>query len=465
MDVERPDFRLWVILICGELQQPKIKDPVKSTALQREISYYCIKRPGTARDIQPSAAAGTGRGTYFWPKTSKKYSVVGTKIYSGTTDLGVTLTTSTGRVGFAETRPYAATNYLGINDGVKLFIISTTDVVTTVTTNFPTPNTTDLIYMDQYWFVLKADGSLWNCAADDPTTWSLSTFLVSQMMAGKGVALARIANYVLSFSDRHIQYHYDQANPSGSPFTNVEQAMQKIGCSVQSSLAQDEDSIWWIGNGYNGEPTVWALDGTSSLNEIATEPITRLIGQEGSSLSSAIGMALRVAGHRFYILNLSGANRTFIWHPTIKMWTEWADTTTNSFPFMSVTQVTNAPLLQHTTDGYLYTISPTVYQDNAVNFTVTIIFGRDDFDTIKRKFCNRVDFIGDAQTTVANALSISYSDDDYATFSTARSYDPSIVHTFSRAWWNFRRRSWKVTYVGNTPFRGWGLELDLSLGN
>lgn len=92
--------------------------------------FFITKRPGTTLYTNPPLAAATARGAYSW--NSNLYSVFGTKIYKGTTDLGVTLTTSTGMVAFSETSAIATTRYLAVTDGVKLYLIQTTDTVTTI---------------------------------------------------------------------------------------------------------------------------------------------------------------------------------------------------------------------------------------------------------------------------------------------------------------------------------------------
>lgn len=101
-------------------------DPVYN-ALKKDIDFFFTKRPGLSNLTQPPAGATTGRGVYSWRGTL--YSVFGTKIYGGITDLGVTLTTTTGICDFAETRPGATTQYLGVNDGTSLYLIATDNTV------------------------------------------------------------------------------------------------------------------------------------------------------------------------------------------------------------------------------------------------------------------------------------------------------------------------------------------------
>lgn len=434
--------------------------------ITKAVRLFLMRRPGLSKNIKP-ATTFPGRGFYIWPLNGKIYSCSNTRLYSGTTDLGVTLTTSTGQVSFAEIHPTAATQYLAVNDGVVLYLINAADAVTTVA--FPTPNVGDLIYFDQYLFVLKSNGTLWNCNADDPTTWDVSKYITSQMMAGVGKGLARHGNYVIVFTDRSAQFFYDAANTTGSPLSNVEQAMSKIGCGAKDTISSEDNEVVWVGNSYQGGWTVWKLQGTSSIEEISTPTINRLLDAEGSDLSSAWGQCFRVDGHKFYMLQLVGANRTFVYQEDIQMWEEWTNAAgTGAFPITSLQQSGNKLLAQHTTDGWIYNVLPTQYQDwntanNAYeNILISATFGRLDFDTMKRKFCHRVDILGDIQTS-ACAVSLSYTDDDYITFSTARSFDMSQARNFGSAWGSFRRRAWKLTHQANTPLRLEGLELMVSL--
>jgi len=102
--------------------------------VKQAVDYFWTKRPGTATYTRPPAANAAGRGMYAWSGTGlmQIYSVFGRKIYAGTTDLGVTMpvTDATSFCDFTETRPGAATQYLGINTGQALYLIDSSDDVT-----------------------------------------------------------------------------------------------------------------------------------------------------------------------------------------------------------------------------------------------------------------------------------------------------------------------------------------------
>lgn len=422
--------------------------------------YFFLKRPGLSQNIRPSGGAATGRGVFVW--NGNIYSVFGTQIYKNGVNLGVTLSTASGLCKFTTSRPGAATPYLCINDGQALYCVNGAGVTTQVVTNFPV-NTRDVVFLDQYVLVLDTNARLWNSTADDPITWDGTSNIIAQMLPGKGVGLARQNAYVVLFTDQHLQMFYDNANASGSPLNNADSLIQQVGCASNDTIVSIEESVYWVGGNQNGGPSVWKISGTTDIKDIANPTIRRILGVEGTNLTSARAVGLRCAGHRFYVLTLIGANRTFVYDPDIELWYEWTDTTGSAaWPIVASSEINGQPIVQHSTNGWIYNLSPSVYQDDSVNFTVTARTPRMDFGAMSRKFVNRLDVICDIQSS-AGTINVSYSDDDYATFSTARTFDVSKSRNFSRVWGNFRRRAWQVSFTANLPFRGLGIELDVTV--
>jgi len=499
--------------------------------------YYITKRPGRVLLNTPSTPAA-GRGIYYWKGAT--YTVFGNKIYKDTTALGVTLTTTTGKVSIKEVRPGAAVQYLCINDGTALYCINTSGTVlvlnnvgitsssvanpTTITTSaphnlttgnqvnisghtgstpaisgvytvtvtgantftipvnvtvggtggsigvFPVVNTGDLEYMDGYMAVLKADASLWTSNYDDPTTWNPSNFILAQMFNGIGVGLAKQNNYIIAFLDRAMQFFYDAANATGSPLANSEQAAQQIGCASSSSIASDENIVYWVSNTNRGSFCIYKLDGTTNLKEISTPYINRILEAEGASINQCYGFTLRRAGNVFYILTLVSSSRTFVWNENVETWTEWTDTNgTSAWPIGGVFQnllggATTTLLAQHQTAGTVHTITFTNKQDDSVNYPWQIQTQKWDADSMKRKFYNRVELVYDIQPSSA-PITISYTDDDYQTFSTPRTFDMSSPRIFDRNWGQARRRAWRISGTNNQDARLQYLEFDVTPGN
>lgn len=422
-------------------------------------SYYLVKRPGYSVLNQPPAGAAVGRGLKSWK--GNLYSVFGTKIYKGTTDLGVTLTTSSGFCGIEEVHPNATTQRICINDGVKLFVINTADVVTTVTT-IPA-NLSDLVYLDRYFFVMQTDGTIAQCDVDDPTTWNASKVIVPNVTNGVGRGLAKLGIYIVAFTSRGYQSFYDAANTSGSVLTAIPEGSGAVGCAAQSSIAYEEDRIVWVSDSATGGYSVAEMRSISTPRTISTPGIDRILRAEGTSISSAVGNLIRIAGHLFYVLKLAGQSRTLVYDITAELWYEWQNTSSSTFDLVSFAQHNNTLVGQHVSDGRIHTLSESTYQDNGSNFTVFGRFRPMDFDDEKYKFMRSAELVGDRQTT-STPVSLQYSDDDFQTLSTARTLDVGYEGPRGMNLGRFKRRSWQMSYAGSNPLRLESLQLRFRLG-
>src|SRR3990167_1933880 len=87
---------------------------------------------------------------------------------------------------------------------------------------------------------------------------------------------------------------------------------------------------------------------------------------------------------------------------------------------MRIYGVNGKVYVQDATNGRIYTLSPTTYQDLGSNFTVTLQTSRSNFGSANRKFEPQLDIIGD---TTTGSLAVSWSDNDFTSFSTARNID------------------------------------------
>ena len=62
-------------------------------------------------------------------------------------------------------------------------------------------------------------------------------------------------------------------------------------------------------------------------------------------------------------------------------------------------------------------------------------------------------------------LAISWSDDDYQTFTTPRNLDISAERFRLTRLGTFSRRAWKYAFTANQPFRAEALELNVETGH
>lgn len=430
---------------------------------------WVVKRPGLANSTQPPGGAAAGRGLYAWGATGKIYSVAANKIYSGVTDLGVTLAGSSGRAWFVETPAnvsYAQT--LVISDGADNYNITTADVITQIDegddADYPQANLGPICYLDEMLFQAQSDGDIWNTSVASYIAWSATSV---KRTPRKGSALEAIISQrdqIVAFYKNYIDFYFNNGNPTGSPLLRHEQNGMDFGIASKATLAWSGSTVCFVGENASsgdGERSVWMISGIKKIGEISNAAINRFLRAEGSSISSATAWMERIAGQLVYVLNLSSANRTFVYNVDNPGWTEWEAAGGGKFNVIAVTSLNGVVYGQDASNGRIYTLLSTTFQDSSVDFTVTLQPAKTDLGTDNRKFETELSVVGD--TTTGN-LSVTYSDDDGANYSTARTIDLSQSHKRLMRMGSFRERIYRYTYADNYALRLQAARHDIEIG-
>lgn len=433
-----------------------IQNPVTN-----KVTVYLNKRGGFSADT--TLIAGAGRGLYYWEKTAKTYTVIDNKVYAGsnTTPIG-TLATSTGTVWFHAVS--GTTDYLLLGDGTDVWTINTSDTLTDVTdADLPVGPLTP-VYMDGYVFVAKnGTDEIWNSDLNDATAWTATSYLSVQMYPDDLVALAKQVNYIVAFGHFSIEYFYIVSAASGvSPLRRADTIALKVGLAARNSVAQIDKRLLFVAQSQLGGPSVWMIDGLTP-QKVSTEAIDKILINEGANISAIRGTAFRHKGHTLYLLNLNA--RTLVYDVDEKMWTDWSSNSSGShaiLPFNYFVQgANNAVLCLHSTDGKIYNLSPSVYQDAAGAILVKIVTGRLDFGNTHQKRLFRLELIADVESS--GTVSLDWSDDDYQNWSTARTLDLT-TRPYTKALGTFRRRAFRLQHSANAAFRAEALEFEFSEG-
>lgn len=116
-------------------------------------------------------------------------------------------------------------------------------------------------------------------------------------------------------------------------------------------------------------------------------------------------------------------------------------------------------LLLHETTGALVEIKDGVYQDEGFPIATVIRTGKLDLGNEDRKTIGQIRVIGNK---VGGPAMIRWSDDDYTTFSTFRTVDLSSEQARLTRCGSFRRRSFELRHVANSPVQVAALELEIN---
>lgn len=448
------DFRL------VNMMTEVIKSPVGD-----QKKYYVKSRPGVA--LAYTTAAGEGRGLYYWVIGGVGYAmaVVGNKVYSNGTAV-LTLATSTGKCGFSEFVSSTGTVSLVLLDGTNGYVFSNPTTPTQITSaNFPTPHIPIPIFMDAYLFVAKADSEdIYNSDLDNPALWTAGNYISAEMFPDKIVALSKNNNYIYAIGSGSIEYFYDAANATGSPLARHQSAVQQFGAASMPSVVQTETEVIFIGETNDGGHTVWTIDGFKE-KEIGIPAVKSIFLAEGDNIKNAYAFVVRVSGQKLYCINLS--TRTMVYSFDTEMWSEWRTDSVNFFCGHAADGPAGSAYMLHNTEGEVYIMDENKFTDHDIPITCQVISSKLDFDTINRKFMSRLSIIGDVpdDTLVDSAVMVSWSDDDYKTWSTPRTlkFTGDLPAIFQCG--QFRRRAIKLTYSLPHLLRLETIEVDINKGN
>lgn len=346
--------------------------------------------------------------------------------------------------------------------------VTTAGVVTSQATAANTTGT--IVFLDGYIF-RGSNQDIFNSNLNDPTTWSASNFISVESYADKLLDLARVGTYIVAFSQDSIQYFYDAGNPTGSPLSVVQGATKNIG--YLGGLASAGDDIYFIGEA-SGAPSLYKLSGLR-VTPVDSLPFARVWNTNGGVVQFPLrGRIVSLNGHTLYYVEATGLGsaqaQTYVYDLDSGAWSFLSYQNTSSMWVTGAQTFTLATGFKRECyfclwgDQNLYKFSSSVYQDNAVNFTAKFRTPRLTFDTRRNKFGARLVVDAD-QTSSSSLFNVSWTDDDYQTFSTPRTLNLADNYQQMYALGSFRARSFVFTYTDNFPMRWKSIELDYDQGS
>lgn len=421
--------------------------------------WWLRTRPGLTSVY--TTTNSTPRGCYYW--NSHVMSVAGSSIYYDGTFLS-TITTSTGNVGWAEFLDSTGVRKLVMLDGTKGYVFTAHNVAPTEITSgdFPTPHVPTPIFLDGYLFVAKADTQdVYNSNLNDPLLWTAGDYISAEMYPDTIQGLSRNNNYIFAVGKSSIEFLYDAANASGSPLSRHDSAVQQFGTPAVGTIVAMDKEVVMVGQINEGGRSVWALEGFKE-NEIATLPVRLALNAEGTNITSARAYAVKVGGQKQYVLCLT--SRIFVYTFETKLWTEWGFTNT---PYYACDSEIGYPYLQVNTGSntIIAKMDDAAVTDLGNTITCTIVTSRLDFETTDRKRMDQLVLMGDAPNGANDVpISVQWSNDDYQTWSTARTLNINPVDSDIRRLGMFRRRALKFTYTQPYALRLEGMEITINKG-
>ena len=238
-------------------------------------------------------------------------------VYVGMALTGGTLSGSATIVSFG--------TFNGTSGTVNLSIAQTFANPTTVTgnysvANYPAITVKGIVYLDGTYYVMDLNGSIYGSGINNPLGWSALNVIQSNAEPDGGVALFRQLNLIVAFQTSSTEFFYDAANPIGSPLLPYASAFIEVGCASGNSVAQTENTLFFMGVTKQKGRAIYKLDGTKS--KMVSNPfIDRLLNAD--DLSNVSAFCVRISGHTFYVLYLGNTQQTLVFDSTSQLWGKW----------------------------------------------------------------------------------------------------------------------------------------------
>lgn len=412
------------------------------------------------------------------------------------------ITAGRDRVYFAESGQYLMIVDPENNEGWYMHVSTPTTITKITSAGFP-PNQTPALQLARgcvalngTFYVMDVNGTIWNSAVDDPTTWSATDFIDAEIENDGGIGIAKHHTSLVAIGSKTIEFFQDVANPTGSPLKRRSDINYRVGGVKMDSFAQSQDVIFFIGVSEGGHASVKMLV-DYSIRTISHNDLSALLSSAIFADNIKIVAAAFSTGNSTDLaittLYDDGVNyvplQTFVWQSEYDFWSVWkfAHTGYTTAPIVSWASgkatISNAgqgmtilgdimtiaddfnpqdlTLAQiYVAPGYVEPgyISDTGQSGNVIHFEYQ--FGRRDFGTRARKRHHSLRINCDEISS--GTVTIAWADDQNKTFNTGRSIDPTQISSKIRRLGMSRQRNYKLTHDLSDQFRISGIELEIT---
>lgn len=482
MGCREPLFTKDALITNGFLQELGVR---KSVRLRPAL----VKSTGSGGALS-AVASGQARGLFYSEKSSilcvSAGSVANTVYFFSS---GTLLATTTHPLTIGTFFEETGSNYIIFTDANAAYLFNTiTNAVTTIaalgTGYFSRP-----VLFNGYNFFLIGNGRIINSGLNDPTTWNALSFVTATQRFDTPVTIFAHGNYIVALGARYLTVFYDAgiAAPA-SPLALYQSATQEIGCRFAESFGESSGNHFWVGRGSDGGVGVFCLPfGSLQAKRISNDAVDGLItnlvvnSDTSQTIPVVVGRCLDIAGHVLYLINFGGNTTapTLVYDYTKDDWMIWKQQGKVNFPglysvrpggqnFLTPGSLDRPALFLDAANGSIayatFVQSYDTYDATNLPIEFEARFPQIDMETMDVKHMPETEFIGD--TLTSGTASLSYSDDDYVTFSTSVPIDLTKARKNAKNLGQFNRRALKLTYSDTTSqvFRMDALEITVIKG-
>jgi len=417
---------------------------------------------------------GTTRGLFYWEDQAVFFLAVGRDVfvYNSAGTLSTTYTnaldTNSTPVGFCTFIDGSGVTSVIFTDGINLHQISTALADTLcVDADLPVPHLPIPIFMDGYLLLVKTNtNDCYNSDLELPMSWTAGNFISAESSSDVVRSIAKVNDYFVLFGSDSIEFFYNAGIATGSPFQRNATFCKLSG--FYGGLTSYGNKLYFLANQTGGSVDVMMLE-NYTLTNLTTPAVHRKFLVEGGASNTWRGDILSMLGTTLYVMSAGGA--ALYLDLTTGLYGFLTHGSGGFFPFAGIVRTNVAAI-----NGYFVrSDSNIIYQfltqsttdvtpSGTQNITATVVTGKTNMGTNSNKFMHTVNIIADRTGSGTNNIDVSCTDDDYVTFSTARTVDCNVEKVYLNQWGRFRTRAFKVVHSGTQSFKLYQLTADINMG-
>ena len=308
-----------------------------------------------------TGTAAEGRGAIV--VGSYLYAVCGDDFYqidsTGTaTDKG-TLDSSTGHCWLAYNGP--AGGQICVIDGTTGYIYDITAGAFAEITDADFPGATSLTFQDGYFIVTKPDsGEFWVSDSYDGTAWDGTYYATAEGWPDDIKAAFSDHRELWLYGDETTEVWYNSGSGS-PPFDRKIDEIIQTGLGAAASPASLDNTLFWFDN----HRRAIRAEGYRPI-VISTRQIEYQWAQYGT-VSDAIGWAMVMEGHSFYVLTFPSAGYTWVYDAATGFWHEresWFSNTRTRWRANWYAKFGSKHLIGDFANGKIYELDNDVYAED-----------------------------------------------------------------------------------------------------
>jgi hypothetical protein len=411
-------------------------EPIKN-ALTDKITLYLVKRPGVA-DVG-STYGTTGQVAYLWDIAAGAatnaaanrwvFSTSGDDIRASDTSTTTVIATAAGYApAFVDKTQISATDTVVVQlrnaSGAQTAWHSTaigtfTQISDSTFTNLAHQGKIE--HMDGFAFISTRD-RIYHSDLNSLANWGDNSYIVRQVTQDIGTGLAKLGKQIISFGTATMEIYLNAGNASGSVLAAVPQMAQDYGLASTSVVGMRhyaavlDNRLYWVGDHPKG---VFAYDG-QKVEKVSSIAIDKILAERQHYHVGVLGFQGKHSISICLDTPSATTQRALLFFPAWNDWFEWSSTV---FIPQTSTRLQDVCLGVGANQHKLYAIATAAdtFQDDGGNYTWTHQFQLPK----KGNQRERMYWFGLKGDTARSAQSINveFSDDDYQTFSTARTID------------------------------------------